>query len=123
MIILSQAVKIVVVTKPPLSLIARQSIAVQWWISAKAMTGRRRCVPMGWGWTRIPGSSLAIGLEPGAHHGSMFRAKRGDRIMVLLWDGPGLAPLGDACIACRSVGGVFWRIGCVTRVRKPGAAE
>ena len=30
----------------------------------------------------------------------VFRAKRADRLKLLYWDGTGLAPLGDANIAC-----------------------
>ena len=35
------------------------------------------------------GRSLAMGLEPVAHHGSMFRGRMGDRLKILHWDGQG----------------------------------
>ncbi len=47
-----------------------------------------------------------LGLDPHSGIIVVFRAKRGDRIKVLLWDGSGLAPLGDARIACRAVDGL-----------------
>lgn len=47
-----------------------------------------------------------LGLDPHSGIIVVFRAKRGDRIKVLLWDGSGLVPLGDASIACRSRDGL-----------------
>lgn len=37
-----------------------------------------------------PARSLAMVLEPLAHHGSMFRSRRADRLKLLYWDGTGL---------------------------------
>ncbi|MCP5340711.1 MAG: IS66 family insertion sequence element accessory protein TnpB [Rhodobacteraceae bacterium] len=36
------------------------------------------------------GPSLAMVLEPVAHHGSMFRARKADRLKLLYWDRTGL---------------------------------
>ncbi|WP_371824715.1 IS66 family insertion sequence element accessory protein TnpB [Paracoccus sp. MA] len=38
----------------------------------------------------LPAWSLAMVLEPVAHHGSMFRSRRADRLKPLYWDGTGL---------------------------------
>ena len=36
----------------------------------------------------------------------VLRAKKADRLKLLYWDGTGLVPLGDACIACRAMDGL-----------------
>jgi len=48
-----------------------------------------------------------LGLDPHSGIIVVFRAKRSDRIKVLLWDGSWLAPFGD-CFAftCRAVNGL-----------------
>jgi transposase len=40
--------------------------------------------------TRSVARFLAMVLEPMAHHGSMFRAKRADRVKIVWWDGSGV---------------------------------
>jgi transposase len=47
-------------------------------------------------------------LQEDPFTGTVFvlRAKRGDRLKILFWDGTGLVPLGDAGIACRTMDGV-----------------
>jgi len=42
------------------------------------------------GWTPSPGRPLAIVLGPMADKGSLFRAKRADRIKLLIWDQTGM---------------------------------
>jgi len=48
-----------------------------------------------------------LGLDPHSGIIVVFRAKRGDRIKVLLWDGSGLVLLGDCyAFACQAVDGL-----------------
>ena len=84
-----------------------------------------------------------LGLDPHSGIIVVFRAKRGDRIKVLLWDGSGLVmaykrlELGKFAWPSISGGvtrlskgpfealfeGLDWRRVLAHRVRKPGAAE
>ena len=84
-----------------------------------------------------------LGLDPHSGIIVVFRAKRGDRIKVLLWDGSGLVMtykrLEQGKFAWPSISdgvmrlskgqfealfeGLDWRRVLVPRVRRPGAAE
>lgn len=51
-------------------------------------------LPQGHGWARGPGPGAQLRLDPFSGVAIVFRAKRADRVKILLWDGSGMVLVG-----------------------------